>query len=113
MRRERLRACSTAAAPETPVAVSGSSSRCSIRRPGSPRMRPPPLNGAGCTGPPPTRRREMRRATRLGCTVRAMDTWKLVGDRTLDLSPQGMLLLSDERIDCGTELVVSFQATEL
>ncbi len=55
----------------------------------------------------------MRRFTRLGCTVRRMDTWRLVGDRTIDLSPQGMLLLSDERIDHGTELVVSFQATEL
>jgi hypothetical protein len=55
----------------------------------------------------------MRRFTRLGCTVRRMDTWRLVGDRTIDLSPQGMLLLSDERIDFGTELVVSFQATEL
>jgi hypothetical protein len=42
-----------------------------------------------------------------------MDTWRLVGDRTLDLSPQGMLLLSDECLDWGTELVVSFQATEL
>jgi hypothetical protein len=36
-----------------------------------------------------------------------------VGDRTVDLSPQGMLLLSDERADPGLELVVSFQATEL
>jgi hypothetical protein len=36
-----------------------------------------------------------------------------VGDRTLDLSPQGMLLLSDERADLGLDLVVSFQATEL
>jgi PilZ domain-containing protein len=42
-----------------------------------------------------------------------MDTWGLVGDRTLDLSPQGMLVLSDERLEWGTELVVSFQATEL
>jgi hypothetical protein len=42
-----------------------------------------------------------------------MDTWRLVGDRTLDLSPQGMLVLSDEQLDWGTELVVSFQATEL
>jgi hypothetical protein len=36
-----------------------------------------------------------------------------VGDRTVDLSPQGMLVLSDERIVEGAELVVSFQATEL
>jgi hypothetical protein len=42
-----------------------------------------------------------------------MDTWRLLGDRTLDLSPEGMLVLSDERVDEGTDLVVSFQATEL
>jgi hypothetical protein len=42
-----------------------------------------------------------------------MDSWRLVGDRTVDLSPEGMLILSDERLDQGTELVVSFQATEL
>jgi PilZ domain len=77
------------------------------------RMLTPSVNRAACNGPPPNRRREMRRATRLGCTVRTMDAWRLVGDRTLDLSPQGMLLLSDERLDYGTELVVSFQATEL
>jgi hypothetical protein len=77
------------------------------------RMLTPSLRSAACNGPPPNRRGEMRRATRLGCTVRRMDTWRLVGDRTLDLSPQGMLVLSDERLDWGTELVVSFQATEL
>jgi PilZ domain len=42
-----------------------------------------------------------------------MDDWSLVGDRTVDLSPEGMLLLSDERIPEGLDLVVSFQATEL
>jgi hypothetical protein len=31
----------------------------------------------------------------------------------VDLSPQGMLVLSDERIGEGIEVVVSFQATEL
>ena len=76
------------------------------------RMLTPSVNRASC-GPPPNRRREMRRDARLGCIVRRMDTWRLVGDRTLDLSPQGMLVLSDERLEHGTELVVSFQATEL
>jgi hypothetical protein len=42
-----------------------------------------------------------------------MDDWRLLGDRTLDLSPEGMLVLSDERVDEGLDLVVSFQATEL
>lgn len=62
---------------------------------------------------PVNRRRETRRAVRLGCRVRRMEDWRLLGDRTLDLSPQGLLVLSDERVDEGTELVVSFQATEL
>jgi PilZ domain len=77
------------------------------------RMLTPSLRRASCNGPPPNRRGEMRRMARLGCTVRRIDDWRLVGDRTLDLSPQGMLVLSDERLDWGTELVVSFQATEL
>jgi hypothetical protein len=68
---------------------------------------------ASCNGPPPNRRGEIRRLTRLGCVVRRVDTWRLVGDRTIDVSPEGMLVLSDERLDAGTELVVSFQATEL
>jgi hypothetical protein len=85
--------------------------RASIAR--SLQMLTPSLHRAACNGPPPNRRGEMRRAARLGCTVRRMDTWRLVGDRTVDLSPQGMLLLSDERLEWGTELVVSFQATEL
>ncbi|HEX4447023.1 MAG TPA: PilZ domain-containing protein, partial [Polyangiaceae bacterium] len=77
------------------------------------RMLTASLHRAGCNGAPANRRREMRRAARLGCTVRRMDSWRLVGDRTVDLSPEGMLILSDERLDQGTELVVSFQATEL
>jgi hypothetical protein len=75
-------------------------------------MLTPPVHRAGY-GAPPNRRGEMRRIVRLGCTVRRLDTWQLVGDRTADLSPQGMLLLSDERLAEGTEVVVSFQATEL
>ena len=73
----------------------------------------PSVTRASCNGPPPNRRAEIRRVTRLGCVVRRIDTWRLVGDRTLDVSPEGMLVLSDERLDAGTELVVSFQATEL
>jgi hypothetical protein len=55
----------------------------------------------------------MRHAVRLGCRVRRIEDWRLLGDRTLDLSPQGMLVLSDEAVEEGTSLVVSFQATEL
>jgi hypothetical protein len=73
----------------------------------------PSVTRAANAGPAPNRRREIRRATRLGCRVRRVDTWGLVGDRSVDLSPQGMLLVSDETIDPGVDLVVSFQATEL
>jgi hypothetical protein len=37
---------------------------------------------------------------------------RLVGDRAVDLSPQGMLVLSDERVEPGESLLVSFRATE-
>jgi hypothetical protein len=62
---------------------------------------------------PVNRRREIRRLVRLACRVRRMDNWRLVGDRTIDLSPQGMLVASDERVHEGMDVVVSFQATEL
>lgn len=76
------------------------------------RMLTPSVVRAACGHLPPNRRGEMRRAIRLGCRVRRFGG-ALVGDRTVDLSPQGLLVFSDERIDRGTELVVSFQATEL
>jgi hypothetical protein len=77
------------------------------------RLLTPSLVRAACGRLPANRRREMRRAVRLACRVRRMDDWRLLGDRTVDLSPQGMLVLSDERIDDQIECVVSFQATEL
>jgi hypothetical protein len=77
------------------------------------RLLSPSTARAACGRLPINRRGEMRRSVRLGCHVRRMEDWRLVGDRTLDLSPQGMLVLSDERLQEGTELVVSFQATEL
>ncbi|HLK37945.1 MAG TPA: PilZ domain-containing protein [Polyangiaceae bacterium] len=77
------------------------------------RLLTPSVSRSACGGAAPNRRREMRRLAHVGCRVRRIDTWKLVGDRTVDLSPKGMLVLSDERLDWGSELVVSFQATEL
>jgi hypothetical protein len=77
------------------------------------RLLTPSLARAACGHLPPNRRREMRRRVRLACRVRRMDDWRLVGDRTLDLSPAGLLVLSDERVEEGQDLVVSFQATEL
>jgi hypothetical protein len=77
------------------------------------RLLTPSLSRAACGRVPTNRRREMRHSLRLGCRVRRIEDWRLLGDRTVDLSPQGMLVLSDEYVDEGTSLVVSFQATEL
>jgi len=76
------------------------------------RLLTPSLTRAACGHLPPNRRGEMRRVVRLGCQVRRRNG-RLVGDRTVDLSPQGMLVRSDERLEDGADLVVSFQATEL
>jgi hypothetical protein len=75
------------------------------------RMLTPSLARAACGHLPPNRRGEMRRSVRIGCRVRGRDG-RLVGDRTIDLSPQGLLLLSDEEIAPGSALDVSFQASE-
>ncbi|MGH7435210.1 MAG: PilZ domain-containing protein [Polyangiaceae bacterium] len=73
----------------------------------------PSLVRAACGRLPPNRRGEIRRSATLGCRVRRLETTRLVGDRTLDLSPQGMLVVSDEGIAEGSQLMVSFMATEL
>ncbi|MGA3119475.1 MAG: PilZ domain-containing protein [Polyangiaceae bacterium] len=73
---------------------------------------PPPLLTYVACGVRPNRRAEIRRALRFGCRVRRSDGQRLVGDRAVDLSPRGMLLLSDERLERETVLVVSFMATE-
>jgi hypothetical protein len=77
------------------------------------RLLTPSLARAACGRLPINRRHEIRRSIRLGCRVRRIEDWRLLGDRAVDLSPQGMLVLSDERVDQGAGLVVSFQATEL
>jgi hypothetical protein len=76
------------------------------------RLLTPSLVRAACGHLPPNRRGEMRRAIQLGCRVRRRDG-RLVSDRTMDLSPQGMLVFSDEWLPRGAELFVCFQATEL
>ncbi len=73
----------------------------------------PSLARSACGRLPPNRRREIRRSATFGCRVRRVETSRLVGDRTLDLSPQGMLVVSDEGIVEGSQLLVSFMATEL
>jgi len=99
----------------TPSPPPPSTERSSVGAPlvRSLRMLTPSLARAACGHLPTNRRREMRRLVRLACRVRRMDDWRLLGDRTLDLSPEGMLVLSDERVHEGLDLVVSFQATEL
>lgn len=77
------------------------------------RLLTPSLTRSACGRLPPNRRGEIRRSACLGVRVRRWESDRLVGDRTLDLSPQGMLVMSDERIDEGSDLLVSFQATEL
>jgi len=76
------------------------------------RLLTPSLARAACGGLPPNRRGEIRRALRLGCRVRRADNLRIVGDRAIDLSPKGMLLISDERLGCGTDLQVSFMSTD-
>jgi hypothetical protein len=49
---------------------------------------------------------------RFGCRVRRASNLRLVADRAIDLSPQGVLVLSNDDIDEGTELVVSFMTTD-
>jgi len=90
----------------------------SARRTGAPLVGParlltPTVSRAGCGAVPNNRRGEVRRSLYLGCRVRRMANEALVGDRSLDLSPQGMFVLSDENIEPGTDLLVSFRATDL
>ena len=73
----------------------------------------PSVARSACGALPTNRRHEIRRNARLSCRVRRIEDWRLLGDRTVDLSPRGMLVLSDERVEEGTPLVVSFQATDL
>jgi hypothetical protein len=55
-------------------------------------------------------RRSLRRSVRTRCQAVALDEFRLVGDRILDLSPRGLLLACDEGVEPGAELLVSFQA---
>jgi hypothetical protein len=97
-----------------PVPVSRPSTRVAlgaIAR--SVRLLTPSVARSGYDGRTVNRRGEIRRGLYLGCRVRKMANLSLVGDRTIDLSPQGMLVLSDEWLELGDELFVSFLATDL
>lgn len=60
------------------------------------------------------RRRNMRRAVSLSCQVVREDDFRLIGDETLDISPDGMLVRTDRKdVTPGQQLIVTFKATEL
>jgi hypothetical protein len=56
------------------------------------------------------RRRASRRGVFLSCQVVRERDFKLVGQFALDLSLDGMLVATDERVLTGEELLVSFRA---
>jgi uncharacterized protein YndB with AHSA1/START domain len=60
------------------------------------------------------RRRNMRRAVALTCQVVREEDFRLIGDETLDVSPDGMLVHTErEDVEPGQSLIVTFQATDL
>jgi len=52
----------------------------------------------------------MRRSVRVECLVVREHDFKLVGNRAIDLSPDGMLLLSDARVLTGEDLVIALRS---
>jgi hypothetical protein len=58
-------------------------------------------------------RREVRRAVGLTCQVVRERDFRLVSDKALDLSPDGMLVSSEHDMIVGESLIVSFKATQL
>jgi hypothetical protein len=58
-------------------------------------------------------RREVRRSIELPCQVVRERDFKLIAERTLDVSPDGMLVASTADLEPGDGLIVSFQATRL
>lgn len=56
-----------------------------------------------------SQRRAVRRATRTRCHAVSSEAFELLGERVLDLSPEGLLLACDVPAALGEGLVVSFQ----
>ena len=56
-----------------------------------------------------SQRRALRRAVRFHCQVVRERDFRLVGHRALDVSPDGMLVMSDQRILTGEDLIVTFR----
>jgi hypothetical protein len=53
-------------------------------------------------------RRTLRRAVRVDCQVVRERDFKLIGDWALDLSPDGMLVVTRDPVLTGEEVIVSF-----
>ncbi len=58
-------------------------------------------------------RREVRRNVQITCHVVRERDFSLVSERSLDLSPDGMLVATEADLEPGENVIVSFQATDL
>ena len=58
-------------------------------------------------------RREVRRAMGITCQVVRERDFRLVAERALDVSPDGMLVQTESELEMGESLIVSFKATQL
>jgi c-di-GMP-binding flagellar brake protein YcgR len=58
-------------------------------------------------------RKSTRHHVRIDCQVVRETDFRLVGHRTLDLSPDGMLVRATTDVTIGESVLVSFQATPL
>ena len=54
-------------------------------------------------------RRTVRRALRFHCQVVRERDFRLIGHRALDVSPEGMLVVLDDRILTGEEVLITFR----
>jgi len=54
-------------------------------------------------------RRVVRRSLRVDCQIVRERDFKLIGSRGLDLSPQGMLVMAQERVLTGEPVLVAFR----
>ena len=58
-------------------------------------------------------RHEVRRAVGLSCQVVRERDFRLVADRAVDLSPDGMLVRTGHDLAIGETVIISFKATSL
>lgn len=58
-------------------------------------------------------RREVRRAISMTCQIVRERDFRLVSEKALDVSPDGMLVATDVELEAGENVFVSFRATAL